>query len=1243
MTPGQIKEQQLRDGGFNDDAVNQWRGKTAQQLSDGGYNPQQVRDYFGTKEPDMSGAAAAVKENLKQHTMADGSPKPVQDIWGAMEAGWQGSFSGLFSRGKMPDVVPSGNESIVQSFAESAAGLVGDIPAMAAGMVSGGAAGTSIAPGLGTALGASAGAFSVPAAMRRVLIDHYQKGDLQDAGDFARRVVDTTWEGTKGALVGVASEFTGGLAGAFGGTAAKLAAEVATQTTVSKGLEGELPNRDDFIHGAVAIVGLHGLTYAGGKLAPISEKLMNIYKESGVKPNEVAEAIDKDPHLKGEVLAENPDLPKGTSPNLPEVKEPSGTLESEPKITPEHEQTQSESDKAQEEILARQGEQTKEEKAPLLERLRDNFDAEYAKHMDKTILIKNVMDEMGKTEITPENAHVLARLHGAVEDKVTQFMEVNTRDFRTGEVNGEGLKPLIDEYKKATGDESLDKLKAYGIAARTLELGGRGIEQLGTDQHSDAQSPDRVFLNANKEIQPYFDRLVEWKNRSLDYVVDSGRYSQELGEMLKDKNKRYFSFKKIVEADELTGKPPTSAKGIKAIGDSSLKLKDPFQSMIEDTGTMIRMAQETHTTNTFVESILLHQNELAISNLEAKLDGPQIEGAPGEAPKAMDPILRKAEKQKGPLGSNQIAYYLDGERTVYDTRPEIAEVIKSLAGNKPAADLWTTMLKPFATMLRYGTVDNPLFALRHSWRNQLTAVTLSKTGMIPGEALGNAKEFAAKGDLVNQFMYDGGGVNRVVGKLGKGYLDGEIYRLNDKAPFLDKAWNKIKTLGEFSHMAIVANDNLLRFTEYKKTLAQGGSRTEAAFNAREVLPDFQKAGLQQSALQSVTAFMKVHMLGQARMAQEVGSNPLGYIAKNLAAITVPSLLLAAAQSGDDAVDDLPSWQKYNYWPVHIPDWKPANNLGEAMQIKNAYPSQARQKADGSWEINRGTIYRIQKPFTNGIFFGSAAEVALDAWKKGNPEKFGAFLKTIAGSTIAEPIPTGLAPMAEQMVNKNFYTDNPIVRQGMENKLPEMQYDAYTSQTARTLGKLLSYVPLARDIGPKDAKLDSPMVIDNYLKGWGGTLGQYAVDAMDKALRASGVAPKDVGPVGTLADTPFVREFVIRYPNGHPQSVVDFQERFQKTDAVHNSIQQMIKEGNVKGALDLQDRYAMNMDRLKGIDTAVKNTNATIQKLIRLPDVDPVQKRQLIDTMMYQMTSAAKMGNKIMDEFEKHAKTKAGSN
>lgn len=1217
LADGQLREQALRDGGFTDDEVNQWKGQTAQTLTQGGFSSQEVRDYFGQKEPNMAGVKAQVQKNMvanapqgeaQKREPIDTSIKPVEakDIWDAMAAGWGNSILGLMTSGKRSPIQVPENASVAQSFASNLTQMAGDSPAMGAGFLggaaAGGAAGTATVPILGTisgaAVGGAAGAFAVPSGIRRALVDHYKANEGEDPGNFARRLVGVTWDAAKGAVTGLASEVTGGVGGALMGTAGKLTAEVAAQTVVSSALEGHMPTKRDFINGAVAIGGLHAIGFGVGKSGYISDKLMNIYSETGAHPAEILEAANNDPALKGELLSQNPNLPKEAAPpSVPSEEPPITKPEEGSGPTPEE-------DNARQEILSRIGEQSAPEKLTLKEKISDELNGLYSKHLDYTKVVGDVLEQIGDQPLDENNARVLMRLHAAVADKTKEFIEYGTRDFNTGETNGESFTKILDDYKSDTGETNLEGLKAYGIAARSLELEKRGIEQPGSREN------DQAFVDKNPQLKPFFGRVVDYNNRVLDYLGDSGRYSKEQIGAMKDLNQNYISFRKIIEADELTGKTPATSKEIKKIGNSDSQFQDPILSTIQNTDRMIKLAHETEAANVFIDQM-------------SKSDTPED-------------FYRVSEKQTGLPAKTQIAGYVDGERTLYDVPEEVADSVKRMAGNKPAMNVFTGLLKPFASLLRLGTVNNPLFALRHAWRNQMTGPTLTQTGLKPFEALLYAPEFLAKGESYHNFVYDGGGVNSLL-NFDKSYVDGKIYELNKEAPFIDKAWNTVKSASEFSHWGIVMNDNIIRFAEYKRMLEKGATRSESAFAAREVLPDFQKQGLQRSALQSITAFLNVHLQGQSRMFQEMGDNPYGYVAKNLAYITVPSMLLAAAQSDDDAIKDLPNWQKYNYWNIHMSGWRDANSLAEAMSVKSAYPSNVRQNPDGKYEVNDGTIVRIQKPFTNGIFFGSFMEASLDAWRKKDPGAFKDFVKNVGGSVAVEPIPTAATPLIENWANKSFYTGQAIVRQSMENKLPEMQYDRFTSETAKTIAKLVSYVP-----GGNSTWFASPARVESFIHGWGGTMGSYVVDAVDSSLRAAGVSPAVVKPTDTLADIPFVREFVVRFPNARPQSVSDFEDRYKTSDQVFHSVQQLMKEGNVTAAIKLQDRYSVNMDRLRGVDVGIQNINATIQKTYQDPGIDPTQKRQLIDMMMYQMTSMAKQGNMLMDEFEKRAKNKTGS-
>ncbi len=74
---------------------------------------------------------------------------------------------------------------------------------------------------------------------------------------------------------------------------------------------------------------------------------------------------------------------------------------------------------------------------------------------------------------------------------------------------------------------------------------------------------------------------------------------------------------------------------------------------------------------------------------------------------------------------------------------------------------------------------------------------------------------------------------------------------------------------------------------------------------------------------------------------------------------------------------------------------------------------------------------------------------------------------------------------------------PVVGRRYENVQAPEQSHPGTSETAKAVGKGLGSV-----IG--DNSFASPIIIDNYIRGYFGTLGKYATMGTDAALRGAGL-------------------------------------------------------------------------------------------------------------------------------------------
>lgn len=1260
LADGQVKEQALRGGGFSDEEVEQWKGQTAQNLQDGGYSPQEIKGYFGQKDPDDSALKATVKQNIsnqatQESTAGDGtkpkrepidpSPKPVEakDVWDAMAAAYGNSILQLAKTGQESPIQMTENHTAAMSMANFGASMVADSPIMFAG-----------------ALGAGpVGAFGVPAALRATLIDNIRDGSFTGPADFARRATGIAWDGAKGAATGYATMAAGANVAAIGalgelgpvakaltGTAGIRASELTAQTVVASGLEGHLPKAEDFVNGAVAIAGLHAMTGGAGKALSLPDKLMNIYSETGAHPSDTIEALNNDPSLKGQAISDNPNMPPEASPKEAEAAPPPTKVPPDQKVNEGYELPEDE----RKEVLSRIGEEPEETKESAYQKAKDGSLDFYVNTFDKTARIKQILDLVGNEKLDDKNSYVLARTFADVNAKIDSVIHEGTIDPKTNDVNGEPVGKILSDYQKETGDTKLDNLKTFMISARSLELSKRGIEQPGERANDQA-----IFDAGQEKYGPYAKRLVDFQNRNLRYAEGKGLLSEDQRIAIEKAGEFYIPLHKIVEADNITGRAG-AANPLKKIGSSLLQIQDPIQSMFRNTEILIRAADRNDIVRQAAKDLRMADNpEDFIEKMEApakpiQVSNDELAKALGSQGLDMDPddldgftVFRKASQNAG--GEGTISYRDNGKLMVEKVDPGLADVLNSYSEMPTQMGMFTRIFRTAANTLRFSTIQNPAtgFFLRHAFRNQEQAGVFSQTGLKPFQAVG---EVVGKDqEMWSQFIRDGGAISSMQ-KIPDAYYTDTIKEQNSKMPFIDKAWNILDNTMNFSHAFIMANDNTIRFSEYKRTIDAGGSRPDAAMNARNILADFQKEGLKRGFIQSTTAFFKAHYQGQFQFMGALADpeKRMGVLARSIGYITVPSVMLGLASAGDKRLDDQPDWLKWNYWNVHIPHWRDAQDP-EALSQQSAYPDEVRGKP-GAYQVNDGYVFRIPKPFASGTFFGSAIQEAVTDFQKKDPEHFASFLENVGGQMLANPIPTALEPILEQATNRNFFGGSPLVRSEMErNKLPEMQYTQYTSELAKFLGKHIADVPLLRDIGPKDAKLASPAVIDNYMNAYTGGSAKYILGTIDKMMDAKN---KGVGSVvdSMLAsrwqDVPLVREFLVRH-DMEPQSVIDFERSQDLAQQVQGSIKELARQGDFKGVADLQTKYATEGFKVPSLQMAMRNMMSTIHK-VNQSDIDAVQKRQLVDGLNYQIISAAHHGNELLDNIKQSLNTKgAGGN
>ncbi len=272
-----------------------------------------------------------------------------------------------------------------------------------------------------------------------------------------------------------------------------------------------------------------------------------------------------------------------------------------------------------------------------------------------------------------------------------------------------------------------------------------------------------------------------------------------------------------------------------------------------------------------------------------------------------------------------------------------------------------------------------------------------------------------------------------------------------------------------------------------------------------------------------------------------------------------------------------------------------------------------------------------------MIFGSGPERILDALFAQKPHAFHNFSDSVISALMPGVVPTVALPVVEQFANRSTFTDRTLIPAQQEKMLPEYQYTPYTTETSKALGQLLGAFPgaqganLEQGIGGSVARsLTSPILLENYLRAWTGNMGMYALQAADKGLRTAGVLPDPPKAASTLADIPFVRAFMVRYPSASAQSIQDFHDEYARNKTYFDTWNYMAKQGNTEAMARIEAVGGQSMlVHLNGIETALNENSKIIQDVNKNPNIPATEKRQLIDTSYWRMAELAQMGNQAM--------------
>jgi hypothetical protein len=748
---------------------------------------------------------------------------------------------------------------------------------------------------------------------------------------------------------------------------------------------------------------------------------------------------------------------------------------------------------------------------------------------------------------TTENAYVMARLARGAGAMAAGFVESDQGvTLADGTSLGPSLKQALEPVLGAFEKEGQELFEDYLIALRVQELHGRrrastdGPPNLGITL-SEAQEyiqeveqrPDfAAFEKARDAVYAHQDAVLE-------YAIHGKLLTQEQADKIRKVNRFYVPFNR--SQDERVGAGLLGgAAGLSGARRGLADQRAPLYKIGESTRDLLPPLQQI-IANDFAWVSAVEQNRamLALTDQAAGRRRGQRGVTPPDSARWMEreadqkaatefageqlkPVLTRRMKELGidlppaeldslldvfvtvftptqprSKGDNLVSVMKNGKREYW--RVHDASLLNAIAAVGPKdVSRWMQWAQAPARLLRAGATLAPGFILRNPARDTLVAWVQSRHGFLPvvDTVIGLYEQFRPESVARDLFFRNGIAQATLAGN-DRANRDAAIKNLG-KSGLQRVVQNPIDLMRALSSQMEVAS----RLGEFKLALEAGGQErgvlerlfgpkldpsewdenvvATAALAARDVTTDFQRAGSWSREINRWDAFFNAQVQGVSRMVETAQRDPVGMSMK-LGLMGLMSTALWFGNAEDDEYQELPEWEKHIYWHVKLP--------------------------------GNTTWFRIPKPFDYG-YVADFTEAALDLVAKEDPTRLrqikDQFVGESWGTSAANLIPSVVLPLLEVWANYNSFRDTDIIRQWDLGLDTDLQYNDFTSDTAKVLGKI---VPVA------------PANLDHLIFGYSASLGRIAVGAADLALRSLGIADPSRRPDRQMQQQPVIGNFL----------------------------------------------------------------------------------------------------------------------
>lgn len=736
---------------------------------------------------------------------------------------------------------------------------------------------------------------------------------------------------------------------------------------------------------------------------------------------------------------------------------------------------------------------------------------------------------------------------------------------------------LITSFKNK---KELQTFEQALIAKHALELESNGVET-GRDL-----ARDKALIKAtNKRFTKEFKQVREYSDKVLQQTVDYGLISQDTANYLKKKYPDYIPFDRIFSDKEINtqmkhgvgvGEASLSTQSIiQRIEGSSRLIDSPLNALITKTQDMVRQGERNKTAELLASYAKDPKNPFQLRELKA---GESADGRP------------------------TISYLDNGKKRTFLAAPEVAKAAKNM--NREQMGIILRALATPARLLRMGaTTVNAGFTMANVVKDFVGATINSKGGfnsMNPKSivsALGAA--FHHNGDLYAEMQREG--VLGNIYELTRNASDLNLNEIRSHKNILTRSIHNAKSPLKTLENTIGRSEDFGRALQYvankKYAKRKGMSESEAikfaADQARWNSTNFLRSGTYGKAINAIVPYSNANIQGQRITLRRMKENPARYTSKIALGIVAPTVAAMALSYSNDEnkkiMENLPDYVKENNVVVIGPGAKynKEQNKWEGVYLVPVPPQFS--------PLHRQLHNMVRSAMTGQQFnTGKAVGDAVEQVTTVNPMEI--------RRTGAQYVPQAVKPFVETWANKNLYTGQEVVPEGMKNLDGKDQWDNSTSLTARKVGELTGL---------------SPKQIDNAFRTSTAGGGQNLLHGMDFAIAKATGASDDEIKGRSMLDSVVGRFYA---PKGTSQSSYFYQslEKAAKDNKLSGSDLELYQaltsrkyngdgsvEGKTEGDVLMNNRILANKPNIvKALSEAAKwrsaQTGEELDPLYKLP-------------------------------------------